>query len=264
MLIDWFTVAAQIVNFLLLVWLLKHFLYGRILRAMEARESRIAARLAEADAKEKTASEQLTAYQSRLREFDEQRENLLAQAKADAEKQHREMVEKAREEVHSLETAWQEDLDRERNAFLLDLRRRAAAEILALARQTVADLASVDIERCAVQVFLEKIRLLDHEACKSLAAGELSVRTAFDLPEETQAEIQQTLRDRLQAPVNFRFERVPGIGLGIELRGNGRRIGWTSESYLEALEEDLREAFEHGTSRTGERPRAAAAQVGSR
>jgi F0F1-type ATP synthase membrane subunit b/b' len=27
MLIDWFTVAAQIVNFLILVWLLKHFLY---------------------------------------------------------------------------------------------------------------------------------------------------------------------------------------------------------------------------------------------
>ena len=47
MLIDWFTVVAQIVNFLVLVALMKHFLYGRLLRAIDEREAGIAARLAE-------------------------------------------------------------------------------------------------------------------------------------------------------------------------------------------------------------------------
>ena len=42
--IDWITVAAQIVNFLILVWLLQHFLYGPITRAMQRREQRIAER----------------------------------------------------------------------------------------------------------------------------------------------------------------------------------------------------------------------------
>jgi len=45
MLIDWFTVGAQIVNFLILVWLLQHFLYKPILNAIDAREKRIAANL---------------------------------------------------------------------------------------------------------------------------------------------------------------------------------------------------------------------------
>jgi hypothetical protein len=49
MLIDWFTVGAQIVNFLILVWLLKRFLYKPILDAIDAREKRIAAELADAD-----------------------------------------------------------------------------------------------------------------------------------------------------------------------------------------------------------------------
>ena len=35
---DWFTVIAQIINFLILVALLKRFLYGPIIRAMERRE----------------------------------------------------------------------------------------------------------------------------------------------------------------------------------------------------------------------------------
>lgn len=247
MLIDWFTVAAQIVNFLLLVWLLKRFLYGRILGAIEARESRIAARVAEAGAKEKEAGEQLTLYKAKLQDLEQQQESMLAQARLEAKKQHAEMLEKAREDVRALETKWREDLDRERSAFLLELRRRAATEILDITRRTVADLACLDVQECAVRVFLEKIRLIDEDARKSLTQGELLIRTAFDLPEETRAEIQHALEDRLQMSVMLRFERAPGIGLGLELRGNGWRIGWNSESYLEALEEDLREALEHSS-----------------
>ena len=47
MLIDWFTVLAQIVNFLILVALMKRFLYGPLIAAIDAREQSIAARLAE-------------------------------------------------------------------------------------------------------------------------------------------------------------------------------------------------------------------------
>ena len=58
MLIDWFTVGAQAVNFLILVWLLKRFLYKPILKAIDAREKRIAAELADA-ATQMNAAEQL-------------------------------------------------------------------------------------------------------------------------------------------------------------------------------------------------------------
>ena len=51
MLIDWFTVGAQAVNFLILVWLLRQFLYKPILNAIDAREKRIASELADANAK---------------------------------------------------------------------------------------------------------------------------------------------------------------------------------------------------------------------
>ena len=51
MLIDWFTVIAQVINFLILVWLLKRFLYRPILNAIDAREKRIAAKIADADEK---------------------------------------------------------------------------------------------------------------------------------------------------------------------------------------------------------------------
>ncbi len=51
MLIDWFTVGAQALNFVILVWLMKRFLYKPILDAIDAREKRIATELADAGRK---------------------------------------------------------------------------------------------------------------------------------------------------------------------------------------------------------------------
>ena len=65
MLIDWFTVGAQIVNFLILVWLLKHFLYKPILNAIDAREKRIAAELADADTKKADAEKERTDFEDK-------------------------------------------------------------------------------------------------------------------------------------------------------------------------------------------------------
>jgi F-type H+-transporting ATPase subunit b len=80
MLIDWFTVGAQIVNFLILVWLLKHFLYKPILDAIDAREKRIAAELADADAKKAEAEKERTDFEDKNRAFDQQRTALLGKS----------------------------------------------------------------------------------------------------------------------------------------------------------------------------------------
>ena len=80
MLIDWFTVGAQALNFIILVWLLKRFLYKPILDAIDAREKRIAAELADADAKKAEAKKERDEFQHKNEEFDEQRAALLRKA----------------------------------------------------------------------------------------------------------------------------------------------------------------------------------------
>jgi len=67
MLIDWFTVGAQVLNFLILVWLLKHFLYKPILNAIDAREKRIASELADADAKKSEAKRSAMTFKTRTK-----------------------------------------------------------------------------------------------------------------------------------------------------------------------------------------------------
>ena len=78
--IDWFTVVAQAINFLILVWLLKRFLYKPILHAIDEREKGIAAQLAEAEAKKAEAQKERDDFQHKNEAFDQERAALLKKA----------------------------------------------------------------------------------------------------------------------------------------------------------------------------------------
>jgi F-type H+-transporting ATPase subunit b len=157
-LIDWFTVAAQIVNFLVLVALMKHFLYGPLIHAIDAREGRIAAQLAEADDKNRQADLKTGQVQTQIAELENRGAQMIAEAREEADRQRHELVRAARDSVRSLETRWREDVRLEKTAFFDEVRRVAATEILSITRRALADLASADIQRSAVEAFLEKLR----------------------------------------------------------------------------------------------------------
>ncbi len=67
MLIDWFTVGAQLLNFLILVWLMKRFLYKPVLDAIDAREKLIATELADAAAKKTKRKKSATIFSTKTR-----------------------------------------------------------------------------------------------------------------------------------------------------------------------------------------------------
>ncbi len=101
--IDWFTVGAQALNFVILVWLMKRFLYKPILNAIDAREKRIAAELADAAAKKAEALKDRDAFQHKNDEFDRQRAALLGKATDDANAQRERILDEARKAADALE-----------------------------------------------------------------------------------------------------------------------------------------------------------------
>src|SRR5271155_1747633 len=110
MLIDWFTVGAQALNFIILVWLLKRFLYKPILDAIDAREKRIAAELADADAKRAVAQKERDEFKQRNDDFDRQRAALLAQAVDEAKAERQRLVDEARKAADDLSARRRETL----------------------------------------------------------------------------------------------------------------------------------------------------------
>jgi F-type H+-transporting ATPase subunit b len=67
------------------------------------------------------------------------------------------------------------------------------------------------------------------------------VRSAFDLPEEQRAAIQNALNETFSAKIRVRFETAPDLVSGIELTTNGQKVAWSIADYLASLEKGVEE-----------------------
>jgi len=248
--IDWFVLFCQIFNFLLLVYLLKRFLYGRIIKAMDDREAKIAARFAQAEELKVKATEAAEIYDRRNQLLNEKSEQMLNEASIAAEAKRKELMEKVRADVELIKVRWQDMLIREQEAFFQDLRQRASQQIYATARRALTDLADADLEQRIVDVFIRRIRELDkvksEEIRKAISSGgnRVVVQSAFGVSDEMRRQIESALKKQITNGFTIRYMMEPEIVSGIELRVNGHKIAWSLNDYLETLVENLTETLQ--------------------
>lgn len=258
MLIDWFTVIAQIINFLILVALLKYFLYGRIIKAMDEREGKIRSRLEEARKKEEEAEREAESLRQKNREIEEKRKAMLTQAKEEAESRRKELVQQARSEVENLQGKWREAIRRERGSFIRDLQQMAGREVYAVARRALEDLADAGLEERAIGVFLERVRNLKAEERNEIvqsiekAGNDVIVRSSFKLSTKMRQEVTKKLHEHIADGFDVNYETAPESIMGIELKVPGAKISWTLDDFMATLEESTRKALEAQAPSEGE------------
>jgi len=245
MLIDWFTVGAQALNFLILIWLMKRYLYKPILHAIEEREKRVAAEMADADAKKAEARKERDEFQHKNTEFDQQRAALLAKATDEAQAERQRLLDEARNAAAALNAKRQETLRNEDHDLHEAITRRTQQEVFAITRKALMDLATTSLEERLGEVFTRRLREMDGnskaglgEALKT-ATGPALVRSTFDIPAEQRAAIQNALNETFSAEIRIRFETAPELIAGIELTTNGQKVGWNIADYLASLQQGV-------------------------
>jgi F-type H+-transporting ATPase subunit b len=247
MLIDWFTVGAQALNFLILMWLLKRFLYKPILNAIDARENLIAKELADADAKKAEARKECDEFQKKNEEFDQQRTALLTKATGEAKAERQRLLDDTRKAADALSAKRQEALVNDAHNLNQAVSRLAQKEVFSITRKALSDLATVSLEERMGEVFDRRLRELDGQA-KAVLGEALKknsepalIRSTFNLPAEQRAAIQNALNETFSTEIHLRFETAPNLVSGIELTSNGQKIGWSIVDYLTSLEKGVGE-----------------------
>jgi len=245
--VDWPTLLFQIINFLILVWLLKRFLYGRIIRAMDERQARIAAQLEEAEKKKAEAEKLADELRKKNEELDATREQLLAEMRQQVEAERKSLLAKTREEVERTRHQWLDSLQREKDSLLADIRQRVLHETCAITRRALADMASAQLERQLAEAFATRLETLPDDQLQALRPGgdgKLVLRSAFDLPDDLRGRLADLVRRRFGEGVNLQFETSPQPICGLELTSGSQKLAWSLDSYLDDLEEKLRQALE--------------------
>jgi len=242
MLIDWFTVFAQAVNFLVLVWLLKRFLYKPTLKAIDERQNKIVAELDEAAKAKKQAEAERSSLAKKTAAIDKKKEELLSQATKEADEERAKLIEAARVESVTLHAQLQASLDSETANMRNEVSQRVRKEVFAIVRNVLADLADVQLESRMAAVLVKRLGNLEaSETSKITAALAKSkdgvlVRSSLDLDGHVKTTLEDAIHKNLDREATMQFEVSPEIGGGIELSVGGYRFGWSEESYLSALE----------------------------
>ena len=256
MLIDWFTVIAQVINFLILVWLLKRFLYKPILNAVDAREKKVADELKNADAKEAEAQKEKDEFKHKNEEFDQQRNALLNKAKEEAKAERQRLFEEVRKEASDLRAKQQEALRNEEHNLSQEIGHRTRQEVFNIARKVLTDLAGTSLEERTVDVFAQRLHNLKDEEKKQIASAlstsssQMLIRTAFDLPQAQHDSIKKTIKETLGIETQPRFETSPDLVSGIELTADGQKVAWSIEDYLTSMQKSIDELLtEQSTSK---------------
>lgn len=244
--IDWITVSAQIVNFLILVWLLKRFLYQPVIQVMERREQRIRDRLGEAREREEQAQEKARHYEEKTGELEERREDLLSEAQEEASEEKQRMLEDARNEADESREDWKRQAREEKEDFLKSLRQRTAEAVEAVAQKALRDLADTQLEQQIVAVFIERLKCLDKEQCEAMVdnAGTLRVSSRFELDSALRSRLTRALHEHVAADAEVEYRQSDELLCGIEVSGEGRRLGWNLADYMEGLQSRVKESFE--------------------
>jgi len=241
--VDWITTIAQIINFLVLVYLLKRFLYRPIVAAMESREAHIAQRLADAQQQSATAQQQSSDYDEKVQTLERQREQLIEDAKHEAEAQRAQLLDELRAEVATIRTRWHDEVKREQQAFLAQARQMVGEQVCLVARQVLGDLANEELEDQMFAVFIKKLAHISSEEKAKLAdsAAEkgLTLQSGFPLSAAMQEKINAAVHQQIAPELALHFEHLPALICGINLKGPGFKLEWNLESYLTDIDEQL-------------------------
>ena len=245
--LSWATFLLEIINFLVLVWILKRFLYKPVLQAIAQRKAAIDKTLADADAKEADAKALVEQYQNRLADWENEKEKLRAGVVEEINAQRA-------QRMAALEHALRQEREKARvleERRLNEIRNKAGEEGMARGVQFTARLlsraASPELEAKLVRLALEDLPRLPDEQAEALRSAcrqpgvRAKITSGFPLPLPQRNVIAEKLKEMTQDNIALEFSEDRRLLAGLRIS-----IGpWVLRANLEDELEFFAEALRH-------------------
>jgi len=249
MTIDWWTLALQAVNFLVLVWLLQRFLYKPVMAVIARRREEAQRALDEAARREAEADRARRGFEQEQAGVSAMREKVMAEARDEIEAERKKTIEQARQEAAEVMKTVRAKLADERDEALEQLRGRAIDLGADIAAQLLKETASEAMS----DVFLA--RVCDHlanlpeneraELRKALGdGGRVTVVTAPALDEAQQKRWRERLEAVLGGGAAIDFDADDSLIAGAELHFRDAILRFTWRESVEQARRELKSRAE--------------------
>lgn len=252
MLIDWFTILAQVANFLILIAILKRFLYGPIMKAMDERERKIADRLHQAEQARLQAAALSKELEQEKETLQATRQEYFEKAKTEVFSWRDNAMQEARQETEQQRQTWKENILGEQESFKRLLKQHIGQQVFHAAEKVLRELADAGLEEKLTENFLQALEKDPTTFFKDGAekAGSIKFRSGFKIDDTLRDRVRNILEDTFSATTKVDFSIQSDLGFGLQLVVGDRKVDWNMNRYLQEMEEDVLRVFKFSSKTT--------------
>ncbi len=218
---SWWSFALQAANFLILVWLLRRFLFKPVSAIVARRKEEIARGMAEASAEKQKALNLQRDLQAQWAGIEAVRQKAIEEQGAQLADERKKMIDEASAEAEKIRNHATTQLGEERAAAAQELFSRAIELAVNLAERLLRGLAFPPIEHAFLIRILDYLDRLSAQERAVLVAhlGETSlvVTTAHPLDTQEEAQWRDELGKRIGAEAGIKFNSDPALIAGAEI-----------------------------------------------
>lgn len=220
---SWSTFILEIINFLVLMWILKHFLYRPVLNSLQKRRESVQSTLDEAQKKSAEAKELKARYEQRLNDWEEEKNQLRQSLQQELEAQRSRQQEQLKQELlaqkQKAEINQQQSLQETLQHYQSIAHRQGAEFAAKLLRQ----LSGEETEARLFEALMEQLQTLDEEQIKGLKKtcqspiDKVEVYSAYPLPQILRQKLQFKLEELCPQPLQFEYREDPKLISGLRI-----------------------------------------------
>lgn len=241
--LNWSTFVLEILNFVVLVWILKRFLYRPVLKVIADRRAAIEKTLADAEARHADADVLRERYEGRLNAWEAEREKTRAAFAQELERERAQRLTELQHEVERLrEKARVVDAQRVADTAR-KLEETALAQGARFAARLLEGAAGPDTQARLIDLALDQLRQLPEDRLQSLRGGlgpapvSGIVVTAYPLPDDRCRRLAETLDAAFNAQLSLRFDVDPALLAGARITLGAWELGVNVRDELKGFAE---------------------------
>ena len=242
--IDWWTLAFQAVNFLVLVWVLQHFLYKPVRRAIDKRRDEAEGAFTEARQREARADAAKADYVRKAEDLDAERRQMISELRQEADREKEKVLTAAREQAQEIVAAARAQVDEEQDALSLAYREKAAELAVEMSRALIEGAEAPSVAETALAHVVDHLDGLDKAARDRLLGprggdGTVSVTTWPALDAKAIKRWRERLGEHLSPGATLDFATDERLLGGARAEFPGATVDFSWAGTLERAARDL-------------------------
>ncbi len=242
--IDWWTLALQTVNVLVLIWILSRFFFRPMSEIISRRQEQIAQMLADANNFRHQAREELISAEQTRATIEASRQEQIEKAKSEARRQRSELLAQAATEIAKLHAEANNSIAHDRASMEQAVIARARSLAVDIARhliERVSPVADIDPFLKSICSQIQKLSPQLREACTKLSgqSEEIEVTTARELQAAECERIRSALEQVFETALPLKFHQDPEVIAGIELNSSHAAIRSSWREDLDVIRAEL-------------------------